>query len=45
MIGIDSLASVDDAAGTPVAQSPRSDGLVVSRVYSVVPPLEPVSWS
>ncbi len=31
-------------AGTPVAEAPRSDGLQVARIYSVVPPLEPVWW-
>ena len=28
----------------PVAEAPRSDGLKVNRIYSVVPPLEPVWW-
>ena len=44
LAGIDSLASVDDAAGTPVAQSPRSDGSVVSRVSGVAPAVDPVTW-
>ncbi|MFO7957482.1 MAG: hypothetical protein R6X33_10345 [Candidatus Brocadiia bacterium] len=44
LIGIDSVGSVDDRAGTPVAQSPRSDGLRLARIYDVVPPLEPIWW-
>jgi hypothetical protein len=44
LIGIDSLGQVDDRAGTPVAQSPRSDALALGRVYNVVPPLEPIWW-
>ncbi len=44
-LGIDSLAVIDDRAGTPVAQSPRSDGLKLARIYGVVPPLEPIWYS
>jgi len=44
LIGINSVGNVDDRAGTPVAQSPRSDGLRLARVYDVVPPLEPIWW-
>jgi hypothetical protein len=45
LIGIDSLASIDDQAGMPVAEAPYSNGLQVARVYQVVPPLQPVWWS
>ncbi|MCD6416039.1 MAG: hypothetical protein J7M08_05020, partial [Planctomycetes bacterium] len=42
LVGIDSMSVVDDRAGTPVAQSPRSDGARMERTYGTLPPLQPL---